>query len=329
MSARTHAFITLALLACPACTFAEDEDAEFRATTVTTGGTGSGTVFNTHHIEDVDFSELRLPMGVPHFDIALDAVVLADETDVVDLKFADGEIVAIDEDGAAHGGDALIGSLWHLDSFGLMTDSIEMRIGGIDWVDGVPYYDFQHQVGETWVHNCDVTASKNITFARVLSGFTLDENNGEISPAAGHAFLACNDAAVGKAASWGYYGQSLMAGHFHALETAIRVVRADYCYDGHSHTAAGTPLQVEDIWGYRQATDADLPVEAVWGADGLLCAGTARGNVDMTKVCPELDVDPCKDSAQLGDYPGGLFLTRVPLVEEPELGVLPNPGFDI
>jgi hypothetical protein len=323
MSARIHAVITLALLACPACTHAEDEDEEFRATPVSTGGTSSGTVFNTHQIEDGAFSELSQP-GLPSLGVALQSVVLDNGVEVAELDFRDGEIVAIDDHGKRFGGTALVESTWNLESWLLWGTPVSMRIGAMTRIGGVPHYDFQHLVGKTWVHNC-ASQGKGPSFARMLWGFTLDERTGDIEPAEGNAFIACSDAAVGKAASWGYYGQAKMSGHYHALETAIRVVRADYCYDGGSHTKAGTPVQVEDVWGYRAITDEAMPIEAVWGADGLLCAGHPRGDVDIYDACPGLDVDPCKPGATLTDDPGALFLTRVPVVVEE---ILPAPGHE-
>ncbi len=95
------------------------------------------------------------------------------------------------------------------------------------------------------------------------------------------------------------------------LELGIRVVRADYCYNGKSATASGTAVDLEDVWGINErAADASkLTIEAVWGADKLLCAGQGRkANI----ACPGQIIPPCDPESTLADYTGGLIMTRIP-----------------
>ncbi len=95
------------------------------------------------------------------------------------------------------------------------------------------------------------------------------------------------------------------------LELGIRVVRADYCYDGKSATASGAAVDIEDVWGINErAADApELPIEAVWGADKLLCAGQGR---KVAIACGDQTIPPCAVGATLATYPGGLIMTRIP-----------------
>ncbi|MBA3548621.1 MAG: hypothetical protein H0T76_19220 [Nannocystis sp.] len=99
---------------------------------------------------------------------------------------------------------------------------------------------------------------------------------------------------------------------FQPLELAIRVVRADYCYDGRSWTVPGRELMVEDVWDIRGADPIDRKIEAVWGANGLICAGTSRYKGEVQARCKH-DIPACDLWSTLADYPGGLFMTRLPL----------------
>lgn len=88
--------------------------------------------------------------------------------------------------------------------------------------------------------------------------------------------LACTSGAIGKSALWGYpswvsaYGG--MTG-LQQLQAASRAIRADYCGDGVSRTADGTPLQIRDRYtaAFDDPTEA---TEAVWGANGSRCTVT-------------------------------------------------------
>ena len=90
------------------------------------------------------------------------------------------------------------------------------------------------------------------------------------------------------------------------------MVRADYCGDGVPHTVNGTLVDVYDRLSptiQTQAT-ADHPewgVEAEWGPDGALCAGTSLRLQHLDELGIAYDVPPCLEE----------------LLEQPDCGSFP------
>src|SRR5690606_31401908 len=88
---------------------------------------------------------------------------------------------------------------------------------------------------------------------------------------------ACRGAALAKAVEWGYApwrtagGESLQAAH----QAGVRLIRADYCGNGVTHTINGNPIDVSDKWGIQEP-GTDWPIEAKWGPDGAVCLNTPR-----------------------------------------------------
>lgn len=338
MQRHIRALLIVTPLVCPAC--ASEDELELRAGLGGSGGTTAGTVFNTNQIDDVYFSEMVVAPDEFMGDGVLKSVVLDDGRAIDQVQIDNGEVVAIDPLGAAWTGDELLGSRWTLGHNMWLSGKRSMRLSNRAVIDGTPHYTFEHQNDEgEWIGNCagDTTQTKGPN-ARILSGFHLDGTSGELTPSDARIFIACLNAAVGKAAAWGYYDEEVgppddqdppdvgdgptFAARLDRFELAIRVVRADYCYDGSSWTEAGVALQVEDIWGIRPASAEPGEVEAVWGAEGLLCAGTGRYKPDIRELCEE-DIPSCDDDATLSDYPGGLIMTRLPLSPEVAIKVWP------
>jgi hypothetical protein len=58
-------------------------------------------------------------------------------------------------------------------------------------------------------------------------------------------------------------------------QACTRLIRADYCGDGTSHTVDGTLINVYDGVGVQADTEA-WPFEAEWGPDGARCAARQR-----------------------------------------------------
>jgi hypothetical protein len=107
--------------------------------------------------------------------------------------------------------------------------------------------------------------------------------------------IACTSDARGKCARLGYKpwgtaasGQSL-APYF---ESCVRMIRADYCGNGASHTRAGVPIKVWDRIGVRPAS-APPPAEAAWGPGGAQCLARVRAPdvaslASVVAECPAL-----------------------------------------
>lgn len=337
MQRHIRALLTVTSLVCPAC--APEDELELRAGMGGSGGTTAGTVFNTNQIDDVYFSEMIVNPADALGGGVLKSVVLDGGNVMHHVEVDHGEIVAIDPLGAPWTGPDLLGSEWSVGHSMWLSGKRSMRLSSLAVVGGTPYYTFEHRNGEgEWTGNCaSDTHPTKVPASRVLSGFHLDESSGELTPMNASIFIACLNAAVGKAATWGYYDEEVdtpvkdlpdvgdgpsIAARLDRFELAIRVVRADYCYDGRSWTEPGVALQVEDIWGVRPASAEPGEIEAVWGADGLLCAGTGRYKEDIAAIC-ELEIPSCDDDRKLSDYPGGLFMTRLPILNEKEVEAFP------
>jgi hypothetical protein len=92
--------------------------------------------------------------------------------------------------------------------------------------------------------------------------------------------FACAEDAVGKCARLGYkpWKPELAAHH----QACTRMVRADYCGDGRSHTVDGTWINVYDGLGIQADTE-NWYFEAEWDAAGARCV-THQRVVDSTTV---------------------------------------------
>jgi ADYC domain len=99
--------------------------------------------------------------------------------------------------------------------------------------------------------------------------------------------VACRGAAIAKCTEWGYRNwgnwvedngtstQNVSLTHFQ--EACVRMVRADYCGDGVSHTENGTPIEIYDTAGLQTETPGNpLPLEAEWSATGAACVKHVR-----------------------------------------------------
>ena len=115
-----------------------------------------------------------------------------------------------------------------------------------------------------------------ISFAAVLYPGVKVSELGVVTADETVGFLGCASGAIGKAGLWGYppwvspYGS--LTG-IQQLQAASRAVRADFCGNGTSHTADGTPLQVRDRF-FPAFDDALEASEAIWGSNGSACVVT-------------------------------------------------------
>ena len=109
----------------------------------------------------------------------------------------------------------------------------------------------------------------------------------------GSLTFACTNGAIAKCVRWGYKpwktvsGKSLRDYH----QACMRMVRADYCGNGNSHTQAGTPIDVYDHLGLQQRSQqSGMTFEAAWGVDGVVQLRRPRFQnaiAQLQKDCPE------------------------------------------
>lgn len=98
--------------------------------------------------------------------------------------------------------------------------------------------------------------------------------------------FGCSNAAIGKCIRWGYQPWSTaqecrnnscktrQLSDWH--RACVRMVRADYCGDGVSHTRNGTMINIYDQLGLQKSSAPGWQVEAEWGKDGASCIGHTR-----------------------------------------------------
>ena len=108
---------------------------------------------------------------------------------------------------------------------------------------------------------------------------------GGLTEDADHFTVACRGASIAKCAEWGYRdlghwnevnggsSHEISLKHFH--EACVRMVRADYCGDGHSHTMNGTLIDVYDTANI-QTVSTSLAMEAEWSPSGATCVKHVR-----------------------------------------------------
>ena len=107
--------------------------------------------------------------------------------------------------------------------------------------------------------------------------------------------LTCTSGAVGKCVRMGYHywepgadGAPMWELH----EACTRLLRADYCGDGRSHTRDGTVVNVYDRFGIQRPDPEPSRFEATWAADGAVCVRRTRlpdiaTLGEVVRGCPE------------------------------------------
>ena len=132
---------------------------------------------------------------------------------------------------------------------------------------------------------CSGTLLDPLTAAvTLIGGETYDAAKKTVNPGkTGWFTLACAGAAAAKMKLMNYGPNSDFDGHGAAATVAqrqstLKMITADYCGDGVSYTANGTPL----LWTNAEGTvtpDPAAPVgafEAAWGSSGAYCLDTPR-----------------------------------------------------
>jgi hypothetical protein len=130
--------------------------------------------------------------------------------------------------------------------------------------------------------------------------------------------LICTAGGQGKCVRFGYHPWKTapddrpMRDYYNAC---VRMLRADYCGDGHGWTRDGTLVDVWDDHGIQvRDNDAGLSFEAGWASDGAVCVAHSRipENISVEKLksyCPRLAAVPsCDESAARGA--GALIYNR-------------------
>lgn len=91
-------------------------------------------------------------------------------------------------------------------------------------------------------------------------------------------------------------------------QACTRLLRADYCGDGRSHTVDGVPVNLFDNLGVRSDGEA-WRTEAEWDANGARCVATVRRPDQVPACFDELVTDDCGDPAHGQD--GTLIISEI------------------
>ncbi len=167
-------------------------------------------------------------------------------------------------------------------------EDYEIKLSEQEAVPGRTRFKFQRiryrvKPGNTWDDAC--RDGYNNPTKGILLPYTFNNSTGEVSetPVDGSSW-ACRGTALGKCVEWGWHpkekGTHRFTGatnqsFFAIYRACTRMVRADYNGDGQHHTANGTPIDIEDVFG-KQYHESTWQMEAAWGPQGVLCLNTPR-----------------------------------------------------
>lgn len=138
-----------------------------------------------------------------------------------------------------------------------------------------------------WKNLCTPDAY-NVAKAIPLTGFW-DEIGAYVESSKLVTF-GCTSGALAKCVRFGYKpwksvkGKSLRDLH----QACTRMVRADYCGNGKSHTQEGIWIDVYDVLGIqKQTAKSGMVFEAAWGPNGATCINRARLSETVSEIVEE------------------------------------------
>lgn len=131
----------------------------------------------------------------------------------------------------------------------------------------------------------------------LLLGDVWDPDDGnKLARSANIITFACRSAALAKCVEFGYKPWASKNGtplaNYH--QACTRMVRADYCGDGQSHTVSGTQIHVLDQLAIqKKAVGVSYDVEAEWGPNGATCLNPGnRRHAELPVVCEDSHTIP-------------------------------------
>lgn len=278
------------------------------------GGYG-GVWLNTSAIGSQPFSEMDLT-GALHDGVQVTGIevkgpnntwITANKTEIVDgtLRIKVGKV--------AYAGAQLVGARWLVN---LVNDE-GVVVPRQLWISEVhtlsakeARYTFQTHDDNgqvTFLCDADVNGSHG---AAVIKDVTIDPFTADMAPRKETAYFACTSGAVGKAVTWGYRPWERSLAEF---ATAVRMVRADYCFDGMSWTESGTALQLKDRWNINTFVSATAPTEVVWTKTGIACLTQTRALTYSPEqvTCNGKAIPSCPANLTMTTYADTQFWTKL------------------
>jgi hypothetical protein len=164
----------------------------------------------------------------------------------------------------------------------------------------------------SWTNPCIPT--NRVPEPKALAVRGIWDEKGAHSDSPGKFTFACENGAIAKCIDWGYKpwankeGRSLQDLH----QACTRMLRADYCGDGRSHTREQSVIDMYDglqiltrtTQASRAWDPANASFEAAWSPDGASCLARTRDGQALETVlaqCPEHFEPATKDLGQ-GDH---------------------------
>lgn len=149
---------------------------------------------------------------------------------------------------------------------------------------------YQDPADSKWKNLCTPDA-ENVAKAIPLSGSW--DDTGSYIESSDIMTFGCTNGVLAKCVRFGYkpwknlQGKSLRDYH----QACTRMVRADYCGNGKSHTQEGTLIDVYDVLGIQKPTPNNgMVFEAAWQPDGAICINRPRWFETVSQIrkeCPE------------------------------------------
>lgn len=295
------------------CDAAEPGAADDDRVVLRPGSGGGGVWLNTNAIGTHAFSEIDLKEAA-HDGVRLVRVRVRGPNgtwpELERVEFAGGQLRG-ELGGTHYSGASLVDSKWDLKLVKGATEApTTMWISAYEEAEpGELRYTFHYTDGSgAAIPLCDPDPSGDIA-AVPIQDITVDDATGEIGHRPDTLYLGCTSGAIGKAVVWGYKPWERGLDEY---EAAVRMVRADYCYDGKSWTVPGTPIELRDRWDINEFLNEDHPSEAIWGEHGVLCLATPRnvGYLFGEVTCAGAALPACAEDAELGDDAGALFWSK-------------------
>ena len=179
-------------------------------------------------------------------------------------------------------------------------DTAQLRVDDVaalaDGNNDVLAYAVSISTDAGWQPLCGYESDGSVRQALAVAG-SWNYQTGAWSESTDEFTFACRHASIAKCVELGYKSSIGFGDHQHAC---VRMLRADYCGDGVSHTVNGTPINLYDAVGVQLDSES-WPVDAEWTPDGALCLYHHRGGSQPSCYAE-------KYSATCGSFAGGALL---------------------
>ena len=169
-------------------------------------------------------------------------------------------------------GASLVGSTWTGTATGTTggTVSLKLRIDSALQGTGTNadlwFYGVSYQTSTTWTPLCGLDTTGAPIKAVSVAG-TWSATSALYTPSSTQYTWACRTKTIAKCVELGY---KTWKGYANQMAACVRLLRADYCGSGKSHTVDGTLINLYDHVGVQTDTEA-WPVEAEWTPYGARC----------------------------------------------------------